>query len=152
MRTKKINVGYIPFLAHNGIYTLFFKLRGIYPFDMIITSKETARNGPTMKGKGTMKTTFESMCGFSPRQYETDAPRPLYRYVNETAPAAVLALSNCFGLAVFDVSGDECIAAWHNGNSFSGAHRHAVYYSPAGRAFIKKGGRRWYLDDFIRAA
>ena len=97
-----------------------------------------------------MKTTFESRCGFGPRQYENDAPRPLYKYVNETAPAGVLALSNCFGLAVFDISGDECIAAWIHGSSCSGAHRHAINYSTAGRPFIKKGGARYYLDNFIR--
>ena len=99
-----------------------------------------------------MKTTFESRCGFSPRQYENGAPRPLYKYVNETRPAGVLALSNVFGLALFDISGDECIAAWHNGETYTGAHRHAIYYSLSGRPFIKKGGRRWYFDEFMRAA
>lgn len=99
-----------------------------------------------------MKTTFESRCGMGRRQYETGTEKPLYKVVNETAPAAVLALSNCFGLALFNVSGDECLAAWHNGEYYSGAHKHAIYYSPAGRLYIRKGGRRWYLDEFIRAA
>ena len=99
-----------------------------------------------------MKRTFESRCGLGRRQYETETAAPLYKYVSETRPEGVLAVSNCFGLAVFAVSCDECIAAWHNGSEYSGAHRHAVHYSTAGRPYIKKGGRRWYLDEFMRAA
>ena len=98
-----------------------------------------------------MKNTFESRCGMGRRQYETETKKPLYKYVNETDPAAVLTLSNCFGVGLFDVSGDECIAAWHNGESYTGAHRHCIHYSTAGRPYIKKGPWRLYIDQFIAA-
>lgn len=98
-----------------------------------------------------MKSTLESRCGFGPRQYEKRIDGPLYKFCNETTPAGVLALTYDFGIAVYDISGDECIAAWIHGSSCSGAHRHAINYSTAGRPFIKKGGARYYLDNFIRA-
>lgn len=86
------------------------------------------------------------------RQYETTVEIPLYRYVNENRPAAVMGLSNWFGIAVWNVTGDECIAAWSNGESYTGAHRHVVEYTSAGRPYIRKGGSRFYLDEFMRAA
>lgn len=76
----------------------------------------------------------------------------LYSYVNSTAPAAAIALCNTFGAAVWDVSGDECIAAWTNGEYYTGAHRHMIHYSTAGRPFIRKGSLRLYLDEFVRVA
>lgn len=98
-----------------------------------------------------MKRTFESMCGFRPREYELEVVGPLYKYVNENAPRAVKGLSNWFGIAVWTVAGcgDECIAAWNSGDSYTGAHRHAIHSSPAGRLYIKKGGSRYYLDEFM---
>ena len=99
-----------------------------------------------------MKKTFESICGIGRRRYEIEIDGPLYKYVNSTRPAGVHALSTFFGVAVFEISGDECIAAWHDGNNYSGAHRHVIYYSDSGREYIKKGGRRYYLDEFMRVA
>jgi len=99
-----------------------------------------------------MKRTFDYLCGMGRRSYELTVDGTLHNYVNNNRPAAVQALSNWFGIAVWleDGSGDECIAAWNSGSGYSGAHRHAINYSTAGRAFIRKGGARYYLDDFIR--
>jgi len=75
---------------------------------------------------------------------------PLYKKVNTTRPEGVLGITNCFGLAVFDISGEECIAAFHGTDGYYKAHRHMIHYSTAGRPFIRKGGTRWYLDQFTR--
>lgn len=77
---------------------------------------------------------------------------PLYKQVNATRPAAVMALSNTFGAAIWNIAGDECVAAWSNGESYHGAHRHMIHYSTAGRPFIRKGSLRLYLDEFMRVA
>ncbi len=99
-----------------------------------------------------MKRTFESICGIGRRQYEIEIDCPLYKHVNNVQPAGIHALSAFYGVAIFDISGDECIAAYHDGNHYTGAHRHVIYYSNSGREYIKKGGRRYYLDDFLRVA
>lgn len=99
-----------------------------------------------------MKNTFESRCGIGRRQYETSTPAPLYKYVNENKPAAIMGLTTWIGLALWDVSGDECIAAYSNGDAYTGAHRHAIAYTSAGRPYIRKGGSRYYLDEFLRIA
>lgn len=99
-----------------------------------------------------MKRTFESICGMSRRRYEIEVEGPLYKYVNNTRPAGVYAMSNYGGVAIFEISGDECIAAYHFGNGYTGAHRHCIYYSESGREYIKKGGCRYYLDEFMRVA
>lgn len=36
----------------------------------------------------------------------------LYKAVETKQPAGVLTLTNTFGIAIFDLCGDECIAAW----------------------------------------
>ena len=99
-----------------------------------------------------MKTTFEYLAGLTPRRsYESSAPAPLYKYVNRARPDAVKGITNCFGIALFDVSGDECIAAYWNGAGYTNAHRHAIHYSSSGRPYIRKSSSRFYLDEFTRA-
>ena len=99
-----------------------------------------------------MKRTFGSMCGFGRREYELTVDGALHEYVNRNRPAAVQAITNLFGIAVWleDGNGEECVAAWNSGGGFTGAHRHTIHYSTAGRPFIKKGGRRYYFDEFQR--
>ena len=76
--------------------------------------------------------------------------QPLYKHVNNTRPVGVLGITNCFGIAVFDIDGDECISAFHTGEGYYNARRHMIHYSTSGRPFIRKGGTRWYLDQFTR--
>ena len=101
-----------------------------------------------------MKTTFESRCGFGPRQYELTIDGPLYKYAQNNAPSGVLPLCNFGGVAVWlvDGCGDECIAAYDFGSGYDHVHRHCIHYSPSGRPFIKKGGARYYFDEMMRAA
>ena len=98
-----------------------------------------------------MKRTFNYLCGTGRRAYEMETEKPLYEIVNNETPAGVIAFSAFFGLAVFRIQGDECIAAWTHENGFSGAHRHCIHYSPSGRPFIRKGGGRYYFDEIIAA-
>lgn len=76
----------------------------------------------------------------------------LYKAVETKQPAGVLALTNTFGIAIFDLCGDECIAAWQGLDKYTGAHRHKIHYSTAGRPYIRKGSGRYYLDEFMRVA
>lgn len=98
-----------------------------------------------------MKRTFSTMCG-GRRAYEIETGAALHEYVAGNRPTGVNALGAWFGVAVWllDGAGDECIAAWKQGDGFTGAHRHTIHYSTAGRPFIKKGGRRYYFDEFQR--
>ena len=76
---------------------------------------------------------------------------PLYKQVEKTRPDAVMGITNCFGLAVFSVNSDGCIAAFSGMDGrYYNARRHTIHYSTAGRPYIRKGGTRWYLDNFIR--
>lgn len=84
------------------------------------------------------------------RKYDLDVEMPLYQYCNTHKPSGVLCLCNWFGLAVWIIDGsDECIAAWHNGEHYSGAHRQVIHYSDSGRPYIRKGGSRYYFDQIM---
>lgn len=94
---------------------------------------------------------FSTLCG-GRRAYEIETGTALHEYVKRNRPTGGAALGLFGGVAVWllDGAGDECIAAWQQGDGFSGAHRHTIHYSTAGRPFIKKGGRRFYFDEFLR--
>ena len=49
---------------------------------------------------------------------------------------------------------DNCdlIAAWHNGEHYSGFHKHMIHYTESGRSYIRKGSLRIYLDEVSRIA
>lgn len=79
----------------------------------------------------------------------------LYKRYSNIAPVGVCHFSNCFGVALWEPdNGDkfECdyIAAWANTEGYVGFHRHKVHYSTAGRAYIRKGTMRIYLDNVMR--
>ena len=101
-----------------------------------------------------MKTTFESRCGFCPRQYELTVDGPLYRYAQENTPTGIMPLSNWGGVAVWliDGCGDECLAAYNFGSGYDHVHRHMIHVSESGREYIKKGNTRYYFDEMMRVA
>lgn len=100
-----------------------------------------------------MKTTFETRCGMSPRIHELTVDCPLYKYVQENRPAGIISFGYIgVGIWLIDGCGDECIAAWGSGETWDKAARHCISYTGSGRAFIRKGGRRLYLDDAMRIA
>ena len=75
----------------------------------------------------------------------------LKSYYKEAAPVGVYIMNNFGGLAILDILSDESvIAAWHYGEGYEGIRRHQVYYTYTGRAYIRKAGRRFYLDQIMR--
>lgn len=75
----------------------------------------------------------------------------LKNYYKEAAPVGVYPMNNFGGLAILDIlSDDSLIAAWHYGEEYEGIRRHRVYYTYTGRAYIRKAGRRFYLDQIMR--
>ena len=81
---------------------------------------------------------------------------PLYKRYETAAPVGAVALSNCFGLLVFepqdeDRADSDFITAWSGSEGQRwGFHRNRVQYATSGRAYINKGHSRYYLDEIIR--
>ena len=80
---------------------------------------------------------------------------PMYKRYKSKNPIGAISLCNTFGLLVFspdDEEKDDCdfVAAWNNGENTWGYHKHKVYYSTSGRAYIRKGSMRIYLDEVMR--
>ena len=75
----------------------------------------------------------------------------LKNYYKEAAPIGVYIMNNFGGLAILDILSDESvIAAWYYGEGYKDIRRHQVYYTHTGRAYIRKAGRRFYLDQIAR--
>ena len=75
----------------------------------------------------------------------------LKNYYKEAAPVGLYPMNNSGGLAILDIlSDDSVIAAWHYGEGYEGIRRHQVYYTYTGRAYIRKAGQRFYLDQIMR--
>lgn len=47
---------------------------------------------------------------------------------------------------------DKVIAGYEYDGKRTNIRRHKIYTTPAGRFYIRKFGRRYYLDDFLRIA
>lgn len=78
------------------------------------------------------------------------------RYANQK-PVGAVYISGTFGLQVYkpdenDKYDCDYVCSWHNGENEWGYHKHKVHYSTSGRAFIRKGSLRIYLDEVIRVA
>ena len=76
--------------------------------------------------------------------------KPLYKYIKESKPCGVKSICNTFGVGIWDLDGEECIAAWSGIDGYYTASRHKIHYSAAGRPYIRKGSMRLYLDEFVR--
>ena len=82
---------------------------------------------------------------------------PLYERYKETRPIGVHTITNTFGLLVFEPLEEdrydcELVSAWSTMEGCHGYHRHQISYTPSGRAFIRKGQTRFYLDEIMRTA
>lgn len=78
------------------------------------------------------------------------------RYANQK-PVGAAYISGTFGLQVYEPDENDkydCdyVCSWHNGENEWGFHKHMVHYSTSGKAFIRKGSLRIYLDEVIRVA
>ena len=75
----------------------------------------------------------------------------LKQHYQNAAPVGVYPLNNFGGLAILDIISDEtAVAAWHYGDGFESIRRHKILYTYTGRAYIRKAGRRFYLDQIMR--
>ena len=75
----------------------------------------------------------------------------LKNYYKAAAPVGVYPLNNFGGLAILDILSDgSVIAAWSYGEGYENIRRHQVYHTFTGRAYIRKAGRRYYLDQIMR--
>lgn len=80
---------------------------------------------------------------------------PLYKRYENAHPAAVLPLCNTFGIAILEplyIDDVDVVAvvAWCNGVGYDKIRRHTIHETAAGRPYIRKGGARYYLDQFTR--
>jgi hypothetical protein len=67
------------------------------------------------------------------------------------APVGVYPLNNFGGLAVLDIiNGETAVCAWSYGQGYDGIRRHQIFYTYTGRAYIRKAGRRFYMDQILR--
>ena len=74
----------------------------------------------------------------------------LKNYYKDAAPVGVYPLNNFGGLAVLDIiDGETAVCAWHYGDGYESIRRHEIYYTYTGRAYIRKAGRRFYLDQIM---
>lgn len=82
--------------------------------------------------------------------------KALCKRYETAAPVGAVALSNCFGLLVFepqdeDRADTDYITAWSGSEGQRwGFHRNRVQYTTSGRAYINKGHSRYYLDEIMR--
>lgn len=78
----------------------------------------------------------------------------LYRKYADAPAVGALPLSNWGGLEILDLDiNEEAIVACFNfGNGREMIRRHRIIYTSAGRAYIRKAGRRYYLDNIMRTA
>ena len=75
----------------------------------------------------------------------------LKNYYKEAAPVGVYPVNNFGGLAILDIIGDSSvIAAWSYGGGYKSIRRHQIYYTFTCRAYIRKAGSRYYLDQIMR--
>ena len=80
----------------------------------------------------------------------------LYKTYGNRRPCGAVSLSNCFGLLVYepteeDRADTDYITAWSGTDSLSrGYHRNKVHYTSSGRAYLRKGSFRFYLDTIMK--
>ncbi len=77
---------------------------------------------------------------------------PLYKKYAETKAVGYYCMSNWGGLEILDLN-DECaIAAFNFGGVRQQIRRHKVCYTNAyeSRPYIRKQGRRFYLDQIMK--
>ncbi|MBR5604262.1 MAG: hypothetical protein IKW51_08685 [Bacteroidales bacterium] len=80
---------------------------------------------------------------------------PMYKKYKSKKPIGVISLCNTFGILIFNPDDEDkyycdLIAAWSNEEKIFGYHRHKIHYSTSGRAYIRKGSMRIYLDNVIK--
>lgn len=76
----------------------------------------------------------------------------LKHHYKDAAPLGIFPICNYGGLAVLHISddGEQAICAWNFGNGYEGIRRHQIQHTYTGRAYVRKGGRRYYFGQIMR--
>ena len=79
----------------------------------------------------------------------------MYKRYASNKPVGAAYISGTFGLHVYEPDENDkydCdyVCSWNNGENEFGFHKHMVHYSKSGRAFIRKGSLRIYLDEVMK--
>ena len=86
--------------------------------------------------------------------------KPMCERYKNAEPIGSMSICNTFCILAYepdevDKYKEDCglICAWSNCcGSVWGFHKHKIHYSTTGRAFIRKGSLRIYLDEVMRCA
>lgn len=74
----------------------------------------------------------------------------LYKKYADTPAIGVLPLSNWGGLEILDLNCKTAVACFNWGTGRQMIKRHNITYTTSGKAFIRKQGRRYYLNEIMR--
>ncbi len=77
----------------------------------------------------------------------------IYKKYADAKAIGVLPLSNWGGLEILETNNncdDQLLACFNIGGERQHFKFHNVHVSPSGRAFIRKMGTRYYLDQIMR--
>lgn len=80
---------------------------------------------------------------------------PMYKRYSNKKPIGACHFANTFGLLVYepddeDVYKCDLITAWCNGDRAWGYHSNKIHYTASGKAYLRKGSIRVYLDEIMR--
>ena len=80
---------------------------------------------------------------------------PLYKQYEHAHPIGAHTMCNTFALVILDISpcGEQAIAAFTNPSGspgYNNVRRHKIAHTYTGRAYIRKGGMRFYFDQIAR--
>lgn len=59
-------------------------------------------------------------------------------------------ISNCFGVAIYDVNDEEVVAAFVTADKTEKPRRHKLYFNKNGEPFFNLHCVRYYLKNFLR--
>ena len=65
-------------------------------------------------------------------------------------PVGVYVLCNYGGLVILDMDDEKATVAFDFGEGYKQIRRHNIFYTYTGRAYIRKGGTRYYFDQIMR--
>jgi hypothetical protein len=85
---------------------------------------------------------------------EGNKMQPLYKQYENARPVGVHGITNCFALLILDIddAGEIAIAAFNNpsDDGYWNIRRHKIHFSSSGRAYIRKGGSRYYFNQIMK--
>lgn len=80
--------------------------------------------------------------------------KPLYQVYGNRKPDGVACINNFGGLVTYwpepDDTETDIVTAWCFDGVALGFHRNKIYYTTSGRAYLRKGNTRFYLDEIMR--